>query len=241
MSKNCIISFANSAGHYADRLARLSNSLRNNFDGDFLAWVGEAALGAELHSINPYSFKIYAFNKAKEAGYKKIMWLDTSVFAVNNVQKIFDDIDRSGFAFQIAGHSVGNYSTDKQLEHFGITRDEAMPMDCIGNAGLLGLDFEKHFPNESFNKWERAMQHGMFKGNWDNDAKTESTDERCKGSRHDLSCSSIIINQMGLISMAYRGDEVLMYGGIFDKVINESIIFKAEGRSFYLSLLKHNL
>jgi hypothetical protein len=229
MNKNCIISFANHKGAYVDRLARLSNSLRDNFDGDFLSWIGEESLGAEKHEENPYNFKVHAFRKAVERGYKKILWLDSSVFAVGNVQKIFDDIESTGFAFQDAGHYIGNYSTDKQLEYFGLTRDAAMEMKCIGNAGLLGLDFDKMMPSNFFSKWATAMEKGLFKGSWTNEGNTESLDDRCKGSRHDLSCSSIIVNQMGIFHLTYPGDEILQYGGIFSPNINSSIILKAQG------------
>lgn len=229
MNKNCIISFANRKGAYVKRLARLSDSLRDNFDGDFLSWIGEESLGAEKHEQNPYSFKIHAFRKALGNGYKRILWLDSSVFAVGNVQKIFDDIDTNGFAYQDAGHWVGNYSSDRQLEYFGLTRDEAMGMKCIGNAGLLGLNFDMGRPNVFFSKWSKAMEDGMFKGSWTNEGNTESEDERCKGSRHDLTCSSIIVNQMGLFHLSYPGDEVLQYGGLFSANLNPTIILKAQG------------
>lgn len=229
MDKNCIISFANSNGYYMDRLARLSNSLKNNFDGDFIAWVGDKSLGSEPHEQNPYNFKIHAFNKAKEAGYKKIMWLDTSVFAVNKVDRIFYDIDNNGFAFQIAGHWLGNWASQESLGYHGINRDEAMGMQCIGNAGLLGLDFSKQKPNEFFEEWTRSYEAGMFKGAWSNINNAMGTDERILGHRHDLTNSSAIINKMGIIDYAYKGDEVLMYGGVFDKVLNDEIVFKAEG------------
>jgi len=229
MNKNCIISFANSRGAYIDRLARLSNSLRENFDGEFLSWIGEDSLGCDKHFDNPYSFKIHAFNKAKEMGYTKILWLDSSVFAVNKVQKIFDDVERQGIVCQDAGHLLGNWSSNESLEYFAITRDEAMGMKCIGNAGLLALDFDNPIAVEFFNRWEASMLAGMFKGLWTNTKNVMGEDERIKGHRHDLTCSSAIINLMGKFHLAYQGDEVLMYGGLYDALLNDTIIFKAQG------------
>ena len=230
MNKNAIISFANSKGNYINGLARLSESLRNNSEGiDFISFIGEASLGCELHINNPYSFKIAAFKKAKEAGYKNILWLDSSCFAIKSVQPIFDKLNESGFVMQDAGHYLGNWASDYSLEYFGISRDEAMSMKCIGNAGLLGLNFDMSHPNIFFNQWEKSCQDGMFKGTWDNKDKSNGDDERIFGHRHDLSCSSAIIHKMELFFLAYSGDKILQYAGVFQETANDTIIIKAEG------------
>lgn len=227
--KNCVVSFANSKGYYIDRLARLSNSLRDNFTGDFISWIGEDALGCEKHEENPYNFKIHAFRKVRDLGYQNCLWLDSSVFAVNSVQKIFDDIEKNGMVYQDAGHMLGHWSSSQCLEYFGITRDEAMGMKCIGNAGLLGINFENENANSFFEKWDKSMEDGIFKGPWSNVNNEMGEDSRILGHRHDLSCSSAIINKLDLFNLAYPGDQVLMYGGLFSPIINDTIIFKAQG------------
>lgn len=222
-----IISFANSNGNYVTGIARLSDSLRNNFDGDFGSWIGEHTLGAPLHSENPYAFKIYAFEKAREAGYTQILWLDSSVFAIQNVQPVFDHISQHGYIMQDAGHYVGNWTNDRALDYFRMNRDEAMNIKCYGNAGFLGLDFTNYKAISFFEAWKTAMLDGMFKGNWNNNEKTESQDERCLGHRHDLSCGSILAHRSGM--QLQSGDQWLQYAGPYDKTGNESIIFKAQG------------
>jgi len=229
-SKNCIVSFANSNGRYIQNLARLGESLRNNFDGDFLGFIGEKSVGSPLHSENPYAFKLYVIKAVlKQARYDKVLYLDSSCFAVKNVQPLFNEIEKDGFLFQIAGHKVGTWTNDFSLNYFGVTRDDAMEMEMIGNAGMLGIDFSKKKGHRFFDKWFAAMEAGCFKGAWTNDNKTESEDERCNGARHDMSASSIIINQMGLIHLAKKFDEWLQYAGVFDETINDTIIIKAQG------------
>ena len=208
-------------------MARLSESLRNNFDGDFLGFIGEASLGSPLHQDNPYAFKIYAFKHALAAGYTQILWLDSSCFAIKNVQPIFDIIESEGYIMQEAGQYVGNWANDKTLDYFKLTRDTAMEMLCYGNAGFLGLNFEDEIAETFFYQWEKAMNAGMFKGAWNNTDNSESEDERCKGHRHDLVCGSIIANQLG---MRYKpGNEWLQYAGMFDETANETIVIKAQG------------
>lgn len=229
-SKQCIVSFANEQNNYVKGLARLSDSLRNNFDGDFLGFVGEATVEAPLHSENPYAFKIYCIEKAIKAGYQQILWLDSSCFAIKNVQPIFDFIKENGYIIQDSGHWLGTWANDKSLNYFDITRDEAMQIRMIGNAGFLGLDMRMDASHEFFNNWKQAMLNGMFKGEWNNNDKTESLDERCLGHRHDMVCSSAIFYKMGSIPEGMcGGEEWLQYAGIYDETLNNTIILKAQG------------
>lgn len=226
---NCIVSFANKNGRYVQNLARLSESLRDNFNGDFIAFIGENSVGAEPHEENPYSFKIHCIQKVIDAGYKNVLWLDSSCFAIKNVQPIFDEITNGGFIFQNAGHFLGNYSTDACLEYHGITRDEAMEIYMIGNAGFLGLNFNNGMAIDFFNRWKLSMEKGLFLGKWNNDDKSCSLDERCKGARHDMSNSSAIVYKMGISHLMKEKDEWLQYAGVFDATLNETIVIKAQG------------
>lgn len=214
MKTNCIISFANSNGNYAQNLARLSDSLRNNFDGDFLSWIGEASLGAPLHADNPYAFKIYAFQKAFDAGYKNILWLDSSCFAIQPIHPIFDHIEANGYIMQDAGHFLGKWCNDETLSYFGLSRGQAEDIRMIGNAGFLGLCSHSAIAMQFFELWKQSMLDGMFKGSWENH-------------RHDMSCSSAIRIKLGM--EAQPGTDWLQYAGPYDKTGNETIIFKAQG------------
>ena len=217
MNKNAIISFANSKGNYINGLARLGESLRNNSEGiDFISFIGEASLGCELHINNPYSFKIAAFKKAKEAGYKNILWLDSSCFAIKSVQSIFDEIENTGFIFQDAGYYISEWTNEDTLKYYGLTKESSSLMKMIGNAGFLGLNFNMHKPNEFFNKWEESMLKGYFKGDW-------------KDHRHDMSNSSILVHLLNIDHLMKKGDEWLQYAGLYQETANEKIIIKAQG------------
>ncbi|MEO6305968.1 MAG: hypothetical protein ABIP51_22670 [Bacteroidia bacterium] len=230
MKKNAIVSFSNKNGRYAQNMARLSESLRNNFDGDFIGFTNEASIGSPPHHLMPYAFKIYAIEAALKTGlYKNILWLDSSCFAIKNVQPIFDEIDKDGFIFIDAGHYLGNYSTDACLAYYGITRDEAMLIKMVGNAGFLGLDFTNDKAVEFFDLWKRSMEKGMFFGSWNNDDFSCSFDTRCKGSRHDMQNSSALVYKMKLTHLMKPGDTWLQYAGIFDETSGPSIIIKAQG------------
>lgn len=205
---------ANNRGNYRKALERLEQSLVGKFDGDFLGFISEESIGAPPHSENPYAFKIYAFLQAIEVGYSQILWVDSSCYAINDVQPCFEVIANEGYIMQEAGHLCGTWSNDVCLEYFGITRNEAMKMPMYGNAGFLGLNTESDIAMEFFKRWTAAMETGVFKGSWDNH-------------RHDMTCGSIIANQLG---MKYKkGDEWLQYMAPTDTPANETIIWGAQG------------
>lgn len=227
--KNAIVSFANKNGNYIHGLARLAESLRNNLNGDFLGFVHEASVGAPLHSDSNYAFKIHATQKAIDAGYTRILWLDASCFAIKHTQPIFNEIERAGFIFQDSGHALGTWCNDITLNYFGLSRDEAMGIKLIGNAGFLGFDYETKQGREFWQWYSLSMKLEYFNGSWHNNDKTESEDERCRGHRHDISCATAVLYKLGLLDLMKRGDEWLQYAGPYDETRNETIIIKAQG------------
>jgi len=216
MKDSAVVSFSNKNGRYYMGMERLSKSLQRFFTGDFIGFKDEEKNGFPLHSENPYAFKVFAIEKVKEMGCRYVLWLDSSVFAIKDISPVFDLIKENGFVFQFAGHYVGTWSNDFTLNYFGITRQEAMKMPMIGNAGLLGFDFQNPKGIELFEKWKLSMEAGCFKGSW-------------KNHRHDMTCSSIIVNQMGIIDYAIQGDQVLEYQHGNAPAKDESILFKASG------------
>ena len=205
-----IINFA--SGRYDKGQNRLRQSLIDvGFDGDFFGWRNEIDIGSPPHKENPYAFKIYAFEKALSMGYTKILWVDASIWAVKPLDPIWETVDRLGYMKQYAGHLVGWWANDRSLEYFGLTRDEAMKMEMHGNGGFFALDFENVTAQQFFMNWRQSMLDGIFKGEWTNNNKTESQDERCKGHRHDMTCGSIIANQLEM--KAYVENTLMAYVG----------------------------
>jgi len=214
---NAIVSFANKRGNYAQGIARLSDSLRDNSEGiDFLGFIGESSLGCKPHTEDNYAFKVAATQVAIDQGYTSILWLDASCFAIGQMQPIFDIVQSTGFIFQESGFMLGQWCNDRTLKYFGISRDEAYNIKLMGNAGLLGFDYSTEVGKEFWAMYSKSQQDGMFNGGWDDH-------------RHDISCASACLYKLGLIHLIRSGDEILQYAGVFDKQINDSIIIKAQG------------
>jgi len=224
--KDCIINFA--SGRFVKGQDRLRDSLTKvGWDGDLLTWTEEHQIGAPLHKDNPYAFKIYAFDEALRLGYRRILWVDASIWAIKPITPIWEGLNDHGYVKQYAGHLCGWWCNDRSLEYMGVTRDEAMKMEMYGNGGFLALDFSVPIAIEFFKMWKDAMLAGMFKGEWNNTTKTESQDERCKGHRHDMALGSLVANQLEMY--AYPEHTLMAYTGGNYNEAPESAVMLAQG------------
>lgn len=196
--KSCVVSFADKTGSYQKKMQRLEQSLKGNFDGDFLGFTDYVQIGSPKHSEIPYAFKPYAIQKAKDMGYQLVLWADSPVYAIKPIQPIFDYLLKGpGYLlFDNIGYSLGDYSSDKQLNHFGISRQDAWDIKQI-MACVMGFDFESS-STEDFFKEYKDVAHDLYPGEWDNDELTESNDARVRGSRHDQSVISCIAHKRNL-------------------------------------------
>jgi len=209
-----IITFANDRGNYKKGVHRLYESLIKFDNNHFSPFYGEESVGSPNHLDNPYAFKVYCWQKVIDRGYKKILWLDASVVAVNNLQPVWDKIDEQGYIMQYAGHLVGSWCNDRTLSYFDLTREQAMSIPMYGNAGFLGLDLDVPICQNFFNEWKKSMLDGQFQGSWQNH-------------RHDMTCGSIIANRLGM--NLESGDEWLHYLPPNQTPRDEKIIFHASG------------
>lgn len=227
MSKKAIVSLATKNSRYVDGLARLSNSLRDNAsDIDFLGFIHEKSVGSPFHVDNPYSFKMHSIQTAINAGYTEILWLDTSVWAVAPVHPIFDIISEQGYFFEGNGCFLGEWCSDKVLYFYKIGRDAAMDIP-MAQGGFMGFNFNNLIGEKLFSSLTIAYNADLFKGDWNNEDKSVSNDNRVKGHRHEQSCMSAIIHTLG-IPFSHNA-EYVQYGGMYDKIISEKVIFKCQG------------
>lgn len=190
-AKKCVVSFADGAGSYRKKLQRLEQSLKGNFDGDFLGFTDYQQIGSPHHNEIPYAFKPYAIQKAINLGYEQILWADSPIWAVKSIQPVFDQIQQDGYVFfDNIGHPLGMWCNDRTLKYFGIGREESFHVKQI-MACCMGFDVTAIDPFTDYFSTE------YYPGEWNNDDFTESKDRRVRGHRHDQSVMSCIINRLG--------------------------------------------
>lgn len=208
--RRCIVNLA--TGKYIDGQYRLRESITDN---EFIGFQSEVQVGAPEHYLNPYAFKIYAIEECRRRGYDQILWLDASVYAVKDITPVWNWLDKYGIFMEEAGHWAGTWSPDYVLKYFNINKEQAMLMPMF-SAGFVGFDFRKNESIEFFARWKESMLNGMFKGSWSEH-------------RHDMTCGSIIANQMGLNKNYSSGGQFFAYVGPGYSEPLESACFHLKG------------
>ena len=202
--KKTVVSFADGAGNYAKALMRLEHSLKAvGFDGGFRGYNDYAHIGSKQHKTAPdavpYQFKAMAISFSSIANDGLLLWCDSVVYATKSIEPIFEQIKRDGYIFfDNIGYSIGDYTSDACLNHFGMSREEAFNSKMI-MACVMGFDLTNPKAIEFLNKYIEASKDDIsYHGAWSNNNLEVSNDMRVKGHRHDQSVASIIIKQMGL-------------------------------------------
>lgn len=158
---------------------RLIQTLQDNTDAQILMYKRESDVGAPSHQENNYGFKAHAIEKAYNFGYRQILWLDASMYVIKDLRPIFDIIKEQGYFFQDSGWMNDRWTTPETKEYFGTNKGKMI------SSGVLGINLDSEVGLEFFNRFLKSMKDGMFHGSH------ELT-------RHDQSCASLIIENMGL-------------------------------------------
>jgi hypothetical protein len=195
--KHCIVNFSDykfKAGQ-----ERLRESLiQQGYQGDVLLFNEFGEVGSKVHLEVPYQFKVYAIEKARQMGYDVVLYCDASLFAIKDVMPVIYHIIDKGYLLEYCGFKAGQYSTDLCLSEFNLTRDEAMNIP-LHSAGFTGLNFQNELATQFFDRWFKYAQEEItFQGDWNNNSKQCSQDERCLGHRHDQTTASIIAHKLGM-------------------------------------------
>lgn len=218
--KHCIINASNGNGWYPKGTKRLKRSLiEHGFSGDILTWYDFP--NDELNKTNPYNVKASAFIEALRLGYTHILWLDCSVWAISNPDKIFDIINEHGYYFWGTGYNCAQVTNDTALNYFSISRDEAEELeDC--STSMFGVNINNETSLMFINEWIRSAKDGAFNGSRLHD--NQSSDKRFLFHRQDQCCASIILNKLGM-----KITPPNIYSSYYTEKQNESVIFTMKG------------
>jgi len=218
--KHCIINANTGNGWYPVGTERLKRSLiYHGFNGDILTWNDWP--NNEFNKECPYNIKAAAFTEAIKLGYTRILWLDSSVWAISDPNKIFDIINSEGYYFWKSGYNCAQIASDKSLKYFAVDRNKAESFeDC--SSSMLGVNLSNPEGERFISKWIRAAKDGAFEGSRLHD--NQSSDKRFLFHRQDQTAASLIIGKMGL-----KMYEPGVYSSYYQKEINESIIFLMRG------------
>jgi hypothetical protein len=172
---------------------------------------------------NGYNVKPSAFEQVMNEGYTHILWLDSSVWAVQNPELMFDHINEHGYYLWKNGYNCAQECSDVCLDYFKVSRDDAEKMPCVSTS-MFGVNLFNPKGKEFIERWLQSARDGIFNGSRLHD--NQSADPRFLWHRQDQSPASIIANQMGL--HLHEGNEL---SGVYNprEKHPQSVIFLMRG------------
>ena len=215
----CILNASNGSGWYPVGTQRLVRSLINHGYGhDILTF--DTWMNSEFDKNCPYNIKASAWHEALNKNYDIILWLDCSVWAINNPYLLLDIINHEGYYFWKSGFNCAQTVSDSCLSYFGVNRDTAETYTDVSTS-MFGIRVGNPQADEFISKWIQAARDNQFFGSRLHD--NQSSDPRFLFHRQDQSCASVIAGKMGL-----KVYDANVYSSYYP-IINDSIVFTMRG------------
>jgi hypothetical protein len=210
-SNVAIVSYAKRGREdYPSALPRLVQAARDaGYTGDFILCApggpdmildvpNEQNLPIPDHGATPYGFKTHLIKIAKDRGYKKVIWFDSTIFLVQDYFKLIHELeDRSVLLFDNPGCPESHWTSDDCLNKMGCSFDEAQKFSQV-MACAMGFNFESQFANMIFDRWFNHGEDGVsFKG------ASGSTRPEFRAHRHDQSVISFLAHTFKIKVVPY--------------------------------------
>lgn len=167
---------------------------RNEFEGMKITQINNipqpSQWPCDTHSVTPYQFKFGMIDHAKELGYDKIIWCDSSISLSRGPLHLLDESNKGVMAFHNLGHETIDYISDDCIEAINSNIEEVKASKQTW-GGCIGFDFTKETAISIFYQIIAASLNGAFN-------EGTSNREGFKAHRHDQSVMSVLFHRNGV-------------------------------------------
>lgn len=167
---------------------------RDEYDGMKLTQITElpqpSTWHCNPHSVTPYQFKYGLIDHAREMGYEKIIWLDSSITLARCPLKLLEQSNKGVMCFHNLGHELKDYIGENCVNELDAYYIRGSAPQIWG--GCIGFDFTKKKVNDIFEDIIYYSQQGCF----DNDPKFPNH-------RHDQAVMSVLFYKYGVLPYNY--------------------------------------
>jgi hypothetical protein len=146
-----------------------------------------------------YAFKPYALFEAARLGYRYLLWLDASIWAVRPLEPVFEKIAEDGHLLfrNCNGASLGEWCRDDALFPLGLTREQSFDVPEV-TTSLIGLDASLDGTKSFLHHWMGYAYDGITfplfpRSNVNNEC---SKHMRVRGHRYDQTAGSLIAHRL---------------------------------------------
>lgn len=177
---------------FGDRYVRTQERLKESIlriypDAAMFFWTHELPPKSKPFVQSLYGFKVHAVNHAREAGFKKIIWIDTCAVLKSYVEPLWPLLKTYGVWAVADEVTVKRYCSQKLRDTYKIPDT----LKLVGGSLYL-FDFENFKSQLIFRQWEKMEAAGLFgsMGLIMNEGKTNDGIDHC-GHRMDETCMAI--------------------------------------------------
>jgi len=160
----CIILYGSTNGIYPEKAKLLLSEIEDcGYSGHVLLRIGgfpNTPFGGLKICHVPYAFKVAALQEAKELGFKEILWIDLAIHPMKDFEKIFWEIEQTGYFFTYVGSLQDNSPTHlpKAARALGIDTDVYDQIPHISSA-MIGLNMENKQALQLLDNWYRETEN----------------------------------------------------------------------------------
>lgn len=187
----CSVAF----GHdYIKTLDRLSESITETHPESKQLFFRDCyPKNSKVHEDSLYGFKVHAVNEARALGYSKIVWVDSTIVVLKKLLHVFEHCNKYGILAVPDDNLLSNFCSNKALQYYGITREQAKELGIhfVGGSYYL-FDFNVPLCVDVFNSWAEAEKNGIF----------GALREPLQGHRHDETCLALSMLKCGSVPIS---------------------------------------
>lgn len=159
--ENCVILYATYNKNYAAGLKRLVEHIaKSDFKGHILYRIGgwpNTEGGDFALAYVPYAFKVCFFREAQRLGYKRALWLDTSILPLASLNILFKKLQEQGYLAMGNHFMVGPFFNEKASPFFKISFQDTFQIPSC-SSGIFGLDFSHEKALKALSLWYEAAR-----------------------------------------------------------------------------------
>jgi|AMWB02.1.fsa_nt_gi hypothetical protein len=160
--ENCVLMYSSFNRNYPKALKRVVETITSSdFSGHLMYRLGgwpNTEEGDLTIAHVPYAFKVCMFREARKMGFKRCLWIDSSVIPLVSLNRIFEMIKEKGYLVFGGTESIQPYMNAKAAAGFDLSLEQTGSIRACA-AFILGIDFAHEKAGKIVDLWYNAARH----------------------------------------------------------------------------------
>lgn len=203
----CVVSFADTP-RYQRGMDRLRLAMNAQCISAQHCW-SEYYFGWPTHQEKPYAFKAYALKASQDAGYGTLLWADSCILPIADMEPLWQKIETDGYWIARNGWNNYQWTADSAYPDLFPGSLETVPLLAARRfvnkkiphvvATSFGISLKHAIGREFLAEYYRmASETNAFCGPWTNTPNTPCGPADVLGHRHDQTAASVIAWRLGM-------------------------------------------